>query len=200
MILDSASLLFIEKGYEQTSISDIVAGLDGLTKGAVYHHFESKYQIILEIAQRFVPSSQLLKNIDTNQHLTGLEKIQTLILETMFNEEIINSTTISLKLLADPIFASIYQKKLNEHLIPKIEHYMKEGNKDGSINSPQSKEMAEVIMLLVTTWFIESLFETTADNFFLKLETAQYVLKNSGIDILNDAFLTTIKNSLNMKS
>lgn len=33
LILDTASLLFIEKGYEQTSISDIVTGLTGSHAG-----------------------------------------------------------------------------------------------------------------------------------------------------------------------
>ncbi len=45
-ILDVAFGLFCSKGYDNTSISDIVAGLDGLTKGAIYHHFDSKEAIL----------------------------------------------------------------------------------------------------------------------------------------------------------
>ena len=41
-ILDAAQRLFLEKGYENTTIQDIVGELGGLTKGAVYHHFKSK--------------------------------------------------------------------------------------------------------------------------------------------------------------
>ena len=44
-ILEVATNLFLEKGYKQTRISDIINGLDGLTKGAIYHHFESKEDI-----------------------------------------------------------------------------------------------------------------------------------------------------------
>ena len=111
MILDSAASLFIEKGYEQTSISDIVSGLDGLTKGAVYHHFESKYQIIKELAYRFIPNQTILNQIDTNNSLTGLQKIQTLLIESMFGEDIISSTASSIRLLEDSIFTTIYQKQ-----------------------------------------------------------------------------------------
>ena len=39
-ILDVAQRLFLEKGYENTTIQDIVDGLGGMTKGAVYHHFK----------------------------------------------------------------------------------------------------------------------------------------------------------------
>ena len=38
--------LFFEKGYDNTSIQDIIDGLGGLTKGAVYHHFKSKEDIL----------------------------------------------------------------------------------------------------------------------------------------------------------
>ena len=41
-ILDTAQRLFLEKGYDHTTIQDIVDNLGGLTKGAVYHHFKSK--------------------------------------------------------------------------------------------------------------------------------------------------------------
>ena len=39
-ILDVAQKLFLEQGYEQTTIQDIVNNLGGMTKGAVYHHFK----------------------------------------------------------------------------------------------------------------------------------------------------------------
>ena len=39
-ILDVASRLFLEKGYEHTSIQDIINNLGGLSKGAIYHHFK----------------------------------------------------------------------------------------------------------------------------------------------------------------
>ena len=45
-ILDTAQRLFLEKGYEQTTIQDITDNLGGLTKGAIYHHFKSKEEII----------------------------------------------------------------------------------------------------------------------------------------------------------
>ena len=41
-ILDVSMKLFLEKGYEETTILDIVGELGGLTRGAFYHHFKSK--------------------------------------------------------------------------------------------------------------------------------------------------------------
>ena len=51
-ILDVAQKLFLEQGYEQTTIQDIVNNLGGMTKGAVYHHFKSKEEIINALADK----------------------------------------------------------------------------------------------------------------------------------------------------
>jgi len=46
LILETAMKLFAEKGYEHTSIQDIINNLGGLSKGAIYHHFRSKEDIL----------------------------------------------------------------------------------------------------------------------------------------------------------
>ena len=51
-ILDAAQRLFLEKGYDNTTIQDIVDELGGLTKGAVYHHFKSKEEIMDAVGDR----------------------------------------------------------------------------------------------------------------------------------------------------
>ncbi len=45
-ILEVSERLFLEKGYDNTTIQNIVDELGGLTKGAVYHHFKSKEEIM----------------------------------------------------------------------------------------------------------------------------------------------------------
>lgn len=50
LILDTALELFAEKGYHQTSISDITRKA-GISKGLVYNYFESKEKMLLSIIQ-----------------------------------------------------------------------------------------------------------------------------------------------------
>jgi len=47
-ILRTASRLFQQKGYDATSMNDVAAALK-LSKGGLYHHFESKDEILFEI-------------------------------------------------------------------------------------------------------------------------------------------------------
>lgn len=54
LILDVAGRLFMEKGYEHTSIQDIIDNLGGLSKGAIYHHFKSKEEILDAVTDRIM--------------------------------------------------------------------------------------------------------------------------------------------------
>jgi AcrR family transcriptional regulator len=45
-ILDAAFTMFVERGYDNTSLNDIISG-GGLSKGMFYHHFASK-EVLLE--------------------------------------------------------------------------------------------------------------------------------------------------------
>ena len=52
-ILDAAEKLFYEKGYEATSVQDILDALQ-LSKGGFYHHFETKMAVLEAICERRV--------------------------------------------------------------------------------------------------------------------------------------------------
>ncbi len=49
-ILAAASELFLKKGYTATSIQDILDVL-GCTKGSFYHHFQTKFEVLCELAR-----------------------------------------------------------------------------------------------------------------------------------------------------
>ncbi|MGW0246329.1 TetR/AcrR family transcriptional regulator [Nocardia goodfellowii] len=47
-IVDAAKKLFVERGYDDTSVDDI-ARASNVSKGAVYHHFRDKQQVFAEV-------------------------------------------------------------------------------------------------------------------------------------------------------
>ena len=71
-ILEVSKDLFLKKGFDNTSIQDIINGLGGLTKGVIYHHFESKQEILQSIIRE---NNQEILNYNWRGD-TGLEKIQ----------------------------------------------------------------------------------------------------------------------------
>ena len=73
-ILDVAQKLFLEQGYEQTTIQDIVNNLGGMTKGAVYHHFKSKEEIINALADKMFLENNPFSIVKNRNDLNGLQK------------------------------------------------------------------------------------------------------------------------------
>ena len=56
-ILDAAAALFAEKGYQSTTLQDIIDAT-GLSKGAVYHHFRSKEEMLEKGGQQLEGGKQ----------------------------------------------------------------------------------------------------------------------------------------------
>ena len=52
LILDSALDVFVKKGYAETRMEDIVE-LSGLSKGAIYHHYNSKRDLFLSLIEHW---------------------------------------------------------------------------------------------------------------------------------------------------
>ena len=53
-IIDQAYRLFLSSSYEAVSISDISKAI-GFTKGALYHHFESKEELFKAVIDKYLP-------------------------------------------------------------------------------------------------------------------------------------------------
>src|SRR5699024_1042626 len=73
-ILAEAARLFLQKGYEKTSMQDIMEGT-GLSKGAIYHHFSSKEDILLRIGGRMgEENAAALQRVLDTPGLNGAQK------------------------------------------------------------------------------------------------------------------------------
>mgnify|MGYP000520802420 CR=1 FL=1 len=61
-ILDVSLKLFLEKGYEQTTIQDIVDELGDLSKGAIYHHSKEKKKLLMRLLLDYLPRQSFDKD------------------------------------------------------------------------------------------------------------------------------------------
>lgn len=52
-IIEQAYLLFLKKSYEAVSISELSKAI-GMTKGAMYHHFESKEALFIAVIDKYL--------------------------------------------------------------------------------------------------------------------------------------------------
>ena len=88
-ILDVSLKLFLEKGYENTTIQDIIDALGNLSKGAIYHHFKSKEDILEAVCDQrlFAGVEALMNEVVTDKRLNGREKLTRMFTASLQNTE-----------------------------------------------------------------------------------------------------------------
>lgn len=86
-ILDSAYKLFVERGWENTTIQDIIDDIGDLTRGAFYHHFKSKEDIIDAVTDRMFANDNPFERVENDNSLNGLEMLKKVLILSLANVE-----------------------------------------------------------------------------------------------------------------
>lgn len=162
-ILDAAQRLFLEKGYENTTIQDIVGELGGLTKGSVYHHFKSKEEIMDAVSDRMFFSKNPFEAVQGRDDLSGLEKLRQAVLIHNADEEQGEITRQATALMKNPQMLANMLVANREVLTPYYRKLIDEGIADGSITTSYPRELSELLPILTSLWFIPSIYPATRE-------------------------------------
>lgn len=162
-ILDAAQRLFLEKGYENTTIQDIVNELGGLTKGAVYHHFRSKEEIMEAVNDRMFFSNNPFEAVQERSDLTGREKLRQAVVIHNADEEQGEITRQAAALMKNPQMLAGMLVSNREILTPYYRKLIDEGIADGSITTRYPREISELLPILTSLWFIPGIYPATRE-------------------------------------
>ena len=191
-ILDASLKLFLEKGYEETTVLDIISEMGGLTRGAFYHHFKSKEEVFDALCEKLFYESNPFEKAKSHKELNGLEKLKC-ILRTSFDEtEYHQLSMASMQLMGSPAFL----KKLiesNQELAPMYQELIEEGIQDGSIQSEQPKLLADLFVLLTNFWSIPTIYPMTADEAWQKFLMIKSIMDNLVLPVIDDEFAKLCK-------
>jgi AcrR family transcriptional regulator len=159
-ILQASLKLFLEKGYENTSIKDITDHLSSLTKGAIYHHFKSKEDILIAVMDRlFLYQEQEWAAIRGDTSTQGREKLAKLLWASLNNPNQDSFFKASPNLLENPRLLMLQLKNIMEESAPGyLEPIIRQGVADGSLQTKYPREMAEVMLLLLNLWISPIVF------------------------------------------
>ncbi len=194
-ILDVSFRLFMEKGYEHTSIQNIIDNLGGLSKGAIYHHFKSKEDILVAVTDRITgESNQMLTRIRDSQGLNGKDK-----LKTIFKESIMRSVQNELFTVAPDfhnnpklLFSLIHDTM--EEVAPRyIQPIIEEGIADGSIRTEYPKQFAELVILVANIWMNPMIFDDSEEDAYHKFMLFDQMMKGFGLDIVDEEMMKRLK-------
>ncbi len=195
LILTTAFRLFMEKGYEHTSIQDIIDQLGGLSKGAIYHHFKSKEDILEAVSDRMTAeSNQMLAKIRDRSDLTGREKLKTIFKASINRPVQADIFTVAPDFHNNPklLFSLLHDTIENaapNYILP----IMKQGIADGSIETDYPEQLAELVLLAANVWMNPMIFDSTEEESYRKFMVFGQMLRGFGLDILDGEMLERLR-------
>jgi len=191
-ILAVSAKLFREQGYEKTSIQDILNELK-MSKGAVYHHFKSKKEI--------------LDAIEEENHQENLIFFKKLIRESEGANAREKMSQVFAKYLIAFNFEEHDKERMKAHLDPHtivsdlkgqaepakfLLDLVKEGIADGSIETEHPLEVMEVFFVLFGVWLNPIIYPRSIEEAKKRLTYLQLLMKNMGVDFIADEIIETI--------
>lgn len=188
-ILDAAQRLFLEKGYEATTIQDIVDELGGLTKGAIYHHFKSKADIMNALGDRMFLESDPFRAVEGRKDLNGLEKMREVVRLHQADAEQQKFSREAMPILKNPRVLSEMLETNRRELTPRFLKLIEEGQRDGSITTEYGPELAELIPLLTSLWLAPTVYPAAPEGMLRKFRVIGEMLSALGLPVIDEEML-----------
>ena len=152
-ILDVAQKLVQSKGYEQMTIQDILDAVQ-LSKGAFYHYFTSKQQLLEALLERMQEKIEpLVRSIVDDPNLSALEKLQRIfIMLAQWKSARKEFLLALLRVWYADDNALIRQKTRAmaiKRIAPQIQVIVQQGIQEGSLTTTYPEQVGELILNLI---------------------------------------------------
>lgn len=187
-ILDISFRLFSEKGYDHTTIQDIVDRL-GMSKGAVYHHFKSKEDILDHLYDQYYVDSHMFDILEAPS-LTGLEKLRELLRRQLADPGKLDIDDVTVSLEHNPQLLQLLLTTSVHNAAPIIQRLLEEGVADGSITTAHPKELAESCLVLLNLW--AGVFSHSREEFMSKFRFLKEMTDALGVPVFDQSLMDTL--------
>ena len=187
LILEVSAKLFIEKGYDKTSLQDIIDGLGGMTKGAIYHHFRSKEDILIAVVERMCEkNSDEMAQIRDDPSLNGKEKLEKMFADSLSNPRQEDVFSVTPNLIENPKLLSYYLKMVAYTVVPDyVVPIIQQAVQDGSIQTEYPQELADMIMFLTDVWMNPAVFPLSDEQLTNRILLINDLLKPLHIELIS---------------
>ena len=185
-ILDASQRLFMKKGFDDTTIQDIVNELDGLTKGAIYHHFKSKEEIMDALGEKMFFANNPFTLVKRRKDLNGLQKMREVIKINHADVDRAEISKQSLPVLKNPRILAGMIDTDRRLIAPLWLELIEEGQHDGSIQTNYAKELSELLPLLTNLWLAPSVYPASTGEMMNKFLCICTMLEAMGVSLLDD--------------
>lgn len=181
-LLDAAEELFINKGYNETAVSDIVKKIS-VAQGTFYYYFKSKEEIFVAIFDRQLEIfiEEFNYKINGNKCTTALEKLKAFIKLDIENK-IININTPLVKHLHEEQNAGLHQKVVVRIILnykPVLSKIISQGIEEGQFQTDYPEEISEFLLISSAFGFDPSVFNLREEEYPIKIAALLDILEKS---------------------
>ena len=146
--LDLAEELFADLGYENTSVDRLISGL-GVSKGAFYHHFKSKSDLLDAALERLMLRAEAQLEEVLAAKAPALEKLQKFIvtLDSATKQNRMSSLQIGEFLLQDgnAVLLARHRRAARDRFVPVLTTIIEQGVCEGDFHLDNPQLVARVV-------------------------------------------------------
>lgn len=188
--LSAAAQLFIKNGIGQTSMMDI-AERAGISKGAIYHHFKSKEQIIQAVTDRHIHSAEnTIKDwLSDVGPVSGKQKLRLLLEKSISIQATDGLASYKTGRIKSREYIVMFMRNCIDVEAKLIADLIRDGVSDGSIATDYPDECAEVFIILFNIWCDPVILSCDSIKLQKRLEFFQHLMNTMGLDIFDDQLL-----------
>jgi AcrR family transcriptional regulator len=154
-IMDAAERLFVSKGFEDTSVNDILQAV-GIAKGTFYHHFVSKEAVMDAIIDRYTGLiRERSDKVLSQEHLPVHQKLFGVVLAGRVQDGSQSELLGELHRPENAAFHVRSQQRALAAMIPIMADITREGIREGLFSTRFPEEAVEMILLYAYSVFDE---------------------------------------------
>jgi len=145
----AAAKLFSDKGYADTSVSDIVKAV-GVAQGTFYYHFKSKDEVLEAVVERIIRglAEEVQRTVEDEslEQADRLDRVLALLLSAMLD----NRQLISLvQHPGNMVLNERMRQRLVTRLEPALLQLVRDGARHGAFDVPHADEAADLLLATV---------------------------------------------------
>jgi len=143
--IEVARELFMEKGFEQTSISDITSKM-GMSHGSFFYYFKSKNDVMKAVICDILNYwKEFMDNLVANEEMNGLEKMQLILQMSIESSTVKQNINEFFEKKGNAAMYQEYRKRSHEIIMPLITEIVEQGVEEGIFDLEFPKETVEYV-------------------------------------------------------
>lgn len=151
-LVEIAEKLFLEKGYEETSVDDIL-NASGLSKGGFYHYFKSKEEVLAESISNFAENLlHELEPVIEDKRLNALEKLKRFMEKKTASQKSKRELLKYMHMLMESDFTFYkFSLTITQKYIGPFARIIEQGVDEGTFKVEFPRETADILLRAVTS-------------------------------------------------